>query len=851
MGCGKERSEPGKESDTLQFPQGIRKRRNLGFKAGYLAAFLLIAMFIFPLGNETASALRETYVFDGSGWGHGVGMCQYGARGMAAAGFNYQQILTYYYQGTRVSDWACPPSIRVGLLEAMSEIQLTADSGSFILFTSGGDIPGGTVNQGSTWKIRPSADGRFLIYKPDGSLLNGTSYGSTWQPLYVRGVSEGNVLRLPQNGNRRLSHLTEIVPLELNVYGSPYTLRAILISWFETYLKGVDEVPGSWPQEAVKAQAVAARSYAVRSMNKHASSNYDICDEVHCQYFRGYDKEKDTGWVQAVDATRGKVLTYQGQVAQCFYSSSCGGHTDNNEDVWGGNPVPYLRGVPDPYCMSAVNPYAHWTVTYSREEIEARLNANSGTYVGTLYSVDLSSRTPSGRVRWAVFKGSAGKVTVSGEKLRSLLSLRSAMVNLRPENFEEYILLANPSGSTAKAVVKMIAGGGRTEEAAVELPPYTRRTVRVNDYLDGEEVAVQVEADRDITAERAIYFSYRGNVDGGSCSPGISSLSNNWYLAEGYTALAFDTWILLYNPGPQAAHADVRLMRDDGYTRSLSLEIPASSRVTLNVDAQEGFSACAFSTQVNSNQPLAVERAMYFDSEGRKGGHTAEGSPELSTRWYFAEGYTGGNFDTWILVGNPGDQPAAVKFHLLPQGGGGVRTVERIVPARSRFTLHVDDYLPRAEVAVSLESDQPVVAERAMYFDYFGKEDGSCAMGSRKTASRWFLAEGYTGGDFDEYVLVGNPLGEAARVKISLFTQGGLQKEVYADLAPRSRYTLHVDDLIPSEDVSVQVEEVNGKGVVVERAMYFDYAGRKGGHASQGINETSIFWYFAEGYTGY
>jgi len=824
-------------------------RNGLPGRAAVATVILAAAIFLFPLGSQRAAALRDTYTFDGSGWGHGVGMCQYGARGMAAAGFDYRQILTYYYQGTQVSDWACPPSIRVGLLEGQGEIQLAADSGSFVLFTSAGDIPGGTMTQGSTWRVRPSSDGRFLIYKPDGSLLNGTSYGSAWQPVYVRGAADGDVLRLPQNGNRRLSHLSAITPLELNVYGSPYALRAILISWFETYLKGVAEVPGSWPQEAVKAQAVAARSYAVRAMGKHASSNYDICDEVHCQYYQGYDKEKDTGWVQAVEATRGKVLTYQGQVAQCFYSSSCGGHTDNNEDVWGGSPVPYLRGVPDPYCMDAVNPYAHWTVTFTRQELESRLNAGSSTYVGTLYSVDLSNRTPSGRVRWAVFNGSAGKVTVSGEQLRSLLNLRSAMVRLRPENFEEYVLLANPSGSTANAVVKM-SGGGRTAEAAVELPPFTRRTVRVNDHLDGEEVAVRVEADRDIVAERAMYFNYRGSLDGGSCSPGLSGLSDNWYLAEGYTANSFDTWILLYNPGDQASHTVVRLMREDGYARNLELEVPASARLTLPVDAQEGFSACAFSTQVAADRPLAVERAMYFDSQGRKGGHTAEGAPELSTQWYFAEGYTGGDFDTWILVGNPGDQPATVRFHLLPQGGGGEVTVEKTAAAGSRLTFHVDDYLPRAEVAVTLESDRPVVAERAMYFDYFGKEDGSCAMGSRETAARWFLAEGYTGGEFDEYVLVGNPLQEAARVRISLFTQRGLEKEAYADLAPRSRYTLHVDDLVPSDDVSVLVEEVNGKGVVVERAMYFDYGGRKGGHASQGLSGTSRQWYFAEGYTG-
>ena len=795
-------------------------------------------------------ALRQTYVFDGSGWGHGVGMCQYGARGMAAAGFDYRGVLTYYYRGTQVSDWLCPSSIRVGLLEGTDSVQLAAESGSLVLYTPDGDIPGGVISPGGTWTVRPSSSGGFWIYRSDGSLLNGASYGSTTKPLYVRGSAEGDVLRLPQNGNRGVSHLTGGTSLELNVYGSPPKLRAILVSGFETYLKGLDEVPGSWPREAVRAQAVAARSYAVRSVGKHASSNYDLCDEVHCQYYRGYDKEKDSGWVQAVDDTRGKVLAYGGQVAQCFYSSSCGGHTDNNEDVWGGAPVPYLRGVPDPYCMDSANPYAHWTVALSREDIESRLNASPGTYIGTLYSTDLSDRTPSGRVRRAAFNGSAGRVTVSGEQLRGLLGLRSAMVTLRSENFDEYVVLANPNTEATSAVVRMVSGRGYASEVALDMPPLTRRTVHVNDFLEGEEVSVRVQAGRPIVAERAMYFNYRGTFDGGSCSPGVPALSSNWYLAEGYTAQSFDTWIVLYNPGTQGATAHVDLLRRDGYNRTVQLALPSQTRLSLGVDALPDFSSCEFSARVRSDRPIAVERAMYYDSAGRKGGHTAEGTPVLSNNWYFAEGYTGESFDTWITVGNPDDRAAAVEFRLCRPGGRENRTVRAVVAPRSRYTLHVDAHLPASEVAVFVGSDVPVVAERSIYFDYRGKAGGSCAMGSPAAASRWYLAEGYTGGEFDEYVVVGNPGTETAAVKISLLTPAGLQRVLYQDVPAGARYTLLVDAVLPSDDVSVLVEETGGRGVVVERAMYFNYYGRRGGHASQGIVQPSTDWYFAEGYTG-
>ncbi len=819
--------------------------------AAVLAAALLLALLV-PAGAGEAQAPQGSYTFDGSGWGHGVGMCQYGAKGMAAAGYGYEQILTYYYQGTQVGGWSCPPALRVGLLEGQSGINLVAESGSFTFFTSDGDVPGAAMTPGGTWTVYADAAGSFFILRPDGSRVNEASYGGANKPLYVRGAGDGDVLRLPQNGNHGVSHLSAITPLEIDLYGSaPYALRAVLITWFETYLRGIAEVSGSWPQEAVKAQAVAARSYAVRGMGKHASSGYDLCDDVHCQYYQGYDKEKDAGWVQAVDGTAGQVLIYGGQVAQCFYSASCGGHTDNNEDVWSGSPVAYLRGVNCPWCGDpGNNPFAHWTVTYTRAEMEARLNARSSTYVGTLYSMDLSDRTPSGRVRYASFTGSAGTVRLPGELLRGYLGLRSAMVNLGGDRFDEYILLANPGAAAASAQVKMYTADGEEKEVAVELPPMSRRTVHADDYFRSEEISAEVTSNAGIVAERAMYFDYLGEYDGGSCEHGAAAAATEWHLAEGCTALGFDTWLLFYNPGGEDARAAVDLLREDGHTGRVEVTVPARARATLYVDGVDGFSACALAAKVGSDHPVVVERAMYFDSEGRKGGHVALGSTGLSTSWLFAEGYTSGRFDTWLLVGNPHDAAARVRFELYVPGGGEGKTLEVEVAPHSRYTLHVDEHLPDAEVAARVESDLPVVAERAMYFDYAGKRGGSCTAGAPTARAAWYLAEGYTDGSFDTYVLVGNATDEPARVKFSFLTQGGFAKETFFDLEPRSRFTLHVDEHFPAAEVSVVVEETGGKGVVVERAMYFYHGGRYGGHAALGVPQTSTTWLFAEGYTG-
>jgi len=418
------------------------------------------------------------------------------------------------------------------------------------------------------------------------------------------------------------------------------------------------------------------------------------------------------------------------------------------------------------------------------------------------------------------------------------------------DRFDTWLLLYNPSEGELPVEVEYMLPQGEPCVQEYTVAPHSRYNVPVDSLLPWDEFSMRVSApEPGVVAERAMYFDYRGIYDGGSCEHGAVSPATEWYLAEGYTAGGFDTWVLAYNPGEESAHLVVDLLREDGRNGRVEMEVGAGTRATLYVDGVEGFSSCSLSAAVSSDVPVVAERAMYFESEGRRGGHVALGAPQLSREWLFAEGYTGGSFDTWVLVGNPGEDTARVRFDLYVPGGGG-RTVEAEVKPRSRYTLHVDDHLPDAEVAVRVESDRPVVAERAMYFDYYGKQGGSCAPGTPQASSIWYLAEGYTGGDFDQYILVGNPGVETARVSFAFMTPAGSAQAVLFDLPPGSRFTLHVDELFPSEEVSAVVEETQGRGIVVERAMYFDYFGRRGGHAAMGVTQPSTTWYFAEGYTG-
>jgi len=155
---------------------------------------------------------------------------------------------------------------------------------------------------------------------------------------------------------------------------------------FEDYLKGIAEVPRSWPQEALKAQVVAARSYALSRLEFWDETarhfGYNLCATDACQVYRGVGVEAGPWgdrWVTAVNATRGEVLLYQGRPAQTFYSSTSNGHTLSNAQAFGGAPLPYLRSVPE--RDDGASPLSHWSVTIPLSDL-SRFLRDAGLWSG-------------------------------------------------------------------------------------------------------------------------------------------------------------------------------------------------------------------------------------------------------------------------------------------------------------------------------------------------------------------------------------------------------------------------------------------------------------------------------------
>jgi stage II sporulation protein D len=183
------------------------------------------------------------------------------------------------------------------------------------------------------------------------------------------------------------------------------------------------EMPPSWNLEALKSQAVAARSYALYQRQNSANTVFDLGDTTAWQVYGGLAKEAPSTRA-AVDATAGQVLTYQGQIIDAVFHSCAGGYTENVEDVWS-SPLPYLRAVPSP---DRDFPECQWSpITFTASELGNQLGYN-----GTITSVEVQ-RHPHGRVIALVVDGTAGSMSVKGEDVRDLLGLKSTLFSIEAE----------------------------------------------------------------------------------------------------------------------------------------------------------------------------------------------------------------------------------------------------------------------------------------------------------------------------------------------------------------------------------------------------------------------------------
>ncbi len=403
---------------------GRLRRRPQRVIAGLSAVLALAVPTVVSAPTASAEpavkAVGGSFTVRGQGFGHGIGMSQYGAYGAARKGLSWQQILAFYYAGTTLSSQPAGADIRVWVTaDADNVLRLVPTPGLRVGDAAGHSylLPTGSTYR--SWRISRSGSGYKLTYlSPSGAWkVQPTTLGtSTWTAS-----NTARVMKVIMPGGVTREYRGSLSQAKSGTGGKTVNTVAM-----EDYLKGVvpSEMPTSWPADAVRSQAVAARSYAARLQHDAAAgTGYDICDTTNCQVYHPYAStsrgrrtvNETSGGNAAVAATARTILTWGGYICFTQFAASNGGY-----EIDGGRP--YLKARTDPY--DGVVTKNAWSLRVSAASVQRHWPS-----VGTVTSVQVTKRDGGGawggRVLSITIVGSKKTLSVGGRTFQSAYGLRS------------------------------------------------------------------------------------------------------------------------------------------------------------------------------------------------------------------------------------------------------------------------------------------------------------------------------------------------------------------------------------------------------------------------------------------
>jgi len=404
---------------------------------------LLISGAIFSLVTSSlftppANAVPNEWIIVGSGWGHGVGLSQYGALGQALDGRSWQDILSHYYPGTSLSDSPVDKQIIVGLSQDKTAVFVRLDklTDDAQLEMSIDGNPVATIGSGTIIRIESNGNSVVTSGGADGRAeARGTGKKISFRISAGSGLINTNSGTPDTNAGSALSspgHRYKYGTLNV-VYGGDNDGRADLYTSIsmrlaDEYVLGIGEMSSSWPKAALVAQVVASRSYGLGKANSGIRGNCGchIYNNATDQVYVGYSKESDA-WKDAVNsalngAGQPAVLTFGGKAITAYFASSTGGRTMSTLDAWGGN-VAWSQSVDDNWSLNARNPNSRWGVRMSQSAMAAALGLSN------VQSIDVVERYSSGAAKTLVAKDSnGGSVTISGRTFQARMKLKSTYV---------------------------------------------------------------------------------------------------------------------------------------------------------------------------------------------------------------------------------------------------------------------------------------------------------------------------------------------------------------------------------------------------------------------------------------
>ncbi|QIB69289.1 SpoIID/LytB domain-containing protein [Aminipila butyrica] len=349
-----------------------------------------------------------------------------------------------YNTGTAAAS-SMPEYIRIGLKygsSSTSEYQIAFDSGLRL---------GVGSNDGFT-ELASFPDVKQVTLRLEGGVVQVLGVTSSGSTLQLNQDQAGANCLMPYSDNTgghvTFNGSTYRGGILFNVTSGSLTIINLLS--VEDYLYGVinAELSRTYPAEALKTQAVAARSYAICNLGNHKSYGFDLCSTTHCQVYKGVSDEYPET-IQAVDETKGETIQYDGKTVSAFFYKNSGGYTLNSQDVWGGN-VGYLKAVKDEY-----SPVYPWSQTYTFAELSSKLSA-AGCSVGTVTNVAITGRNQSGAVGTIQFSGTGGTTTLQKDKIRTVLgstAIKSTMFTISAEGSAQPNVNTNNDANTGKAYV--------------------------------------------------------------------------------------------------------------------------------------------------------------------------------------------------------------------------------------------------------------------------------------------------------------------------------------------------------------------------------------------------------------
>ena len=394
--------------------------------------------------------------------------------------------------------------------------------------------------------------------------------------------------------------------------------------------------------------------------------------------------------------------------------------------------------------------------------------------------------------------------------------------------YQTYMTIENPNPVGVTAKVTYMTPQGSLNPRSITLPAASQTTISPMDDLKRQtDFSTRVECveGKPIAVDRTMTWTGPGAPSPeGHSSVGVNSPASNWYLPEGSSGYGFECWLLIQNPDAAPAKCTLMYMIEGGKPVTVTKTVPANSRQSFNMADDIGQQNA--SMMVTTDVPVVVERSMYRNN--RREGHESIGATESSTDYFLAEGTTAWGFETYVLVQNPNESPCFVSLTYMTPAGP-VAQPPFSMPGYSRKTVKVSDALPNTDFSTQVHSDQPVVAERAMYWG----EGTACgeamhdSVGVSAPHRIFYLPDGQTSEGRETYTLVQNPNGTAVDVKVTYLTPDGKGDVYVLESVPAlSRMTFDLAKEIPSGRAGIMVEcTTAGENIIVERVMYWNSRG--------------------------